>query len=300
MLVQVVDVALKEDFGYKNILWIFSGRRGVHCWVCDPDARALPNEARDAVVHYLGVDFAGAENADDERKMRPFTGKMHASLERAYAILEPMFEKYIVSKSGQGLLATKRAYMPVLNSLPDSGIRKELHDAWEKRPHLSAAERWEMMKEATEEGSGGAKRAKLAPKAKSKLEAWRRELVLRHTYPRLDANVSKQQNHLLKSPFCVHPKTGRVCVPIDPDQAEKFNPFTVPTIRQLDEELNDWSLDAENKNRDGKSETTDLEKTSMRGPIAYFENTFLEGLKANARKEARDREDRKSAMEVDF
>jgi DNA primase small subunit len=42
------------------------------------------------------------------------------------------------------------------------------------------------------------------------LESWRVELVCTHTYPRLDANVSKAQNHLLKSPFCVHPKTGEL------------------------------------------------------------------------------------------
>ena len=137
---------------------------------------------------------------------------------------------------------------------------------------------------------------KLDKKVTEKLDAWRRELVLRHTYPRLDVNVSKAQNHLLKSPFAVHPKTGRVCVPINPKQAEKFDPFIVPTVRQLDEELNAFEADPENKNRD----VTDVEKTSLHKSIEFFETDFLEGLKVNARKEARDRADRKGAMEVDF
>lgn len=51
-------------------------------------------------------------------------------------------------------------------------------------------------------------------KKKNSLEKWYTEMIFTHCFPRLDENVSKMQNHLLKSPFCVHPKTGRVCVPI--------------------------------------------------------------------------------------
>lgn len=44
--------------------------------------------------------------------------------------------------------------------------------------------------------------------------------------------------HTNQAPFCVHPKTGKVCVPIDPEAAWDFDPEEgVPTVQQLVKEL---------------------------------------------------------------
>jgi DNA primase small subunit len=36
-------------------MWVYSGRRGVHCWISDERARKLTQEARRALVSYLEV-----------------------------------------------------------------------------------------------------------------------------------------------------------------------------------------------------------------------------------------------------
>ena len=87
------------------------------------------------------------------------------------------------------------------------------------------------------------------------------DIILQYTYPRLDAEVSKHRNHLLKAPFCVHPATGtpslisvhwllirnlpigRVCVPVNPDKVGQFDPEAVPTVGQLLRELDEQTLD---------------------------------------------------------
>lgn len=85
--------------------------------------------------------------------------------------------------------------------------------------------------------------------------------VLACAYPRLDVDVSKKRNHLLKAPFCVHPKTGKVCVPIvlsegDGDvaaAAARFDVDAVPTAAGLLDSLDDRAV-AEREQRRAKGE----------------------------------------------
>ena len=55
MAVEVLQVGLEQDFGFNHVAWFYSGRRGIHAWVCDDTARQLTNEARNAVATYFEV-----------------------------------------------------------------------------------------------------------------------------------------------------------------------------------------------------------------------------------------------------
>jgi len=69
------------------------------------------------------------------------------------------------------------------------------------------------------------------------------DLVCHYLYPRLDEKVTTGLNHLLKSPFSVHPNTGKICVPFDPDKAAEFTIDDVPTVRELLAELDEYKGD---------------------------------------------------------
>lgn len=68
------------------------------------------------------------------------------------------------------------------------------------------------------------------------IEANLMEIVFAYTFPRVDIEVTKGVNHLLKAPFCIHPKTGKICTPIRPSKAHEFGP-SVATLGTLHSEL---------------------------------------------------------------
>ena len=237
----------------------------------------------------------------DKNKNVELYNPLHPTLERSYKILEPMFIQDIIPDSGHGILADPEQWTELLKTLPESAsvVADTLAKKWNK-DHSTPNEKWAELKRYLEVliGKLSSKKTKQSKTMnfaeRNKIELWPVATVFQFCYPRLDINVSKMRNHLLKSPFCVHPKTGRVCVPINPHKVEEFDPFNVPTLPQLMRELDEYD-----EEKSGKAKH-DWEKTSLKESFSHFQKDFMTPMWKQMKKVERSRADEMAALVGDF
>ncbi|KAF1806052.1 hypothetical protein FB192DRAFT_1348570 [Mucor lusitanicus] len=192
--IKVIDTALRDDFGFEQIMWVYSGRRGVHCWVCDESARKLDNDSRKAIVSFLDIIKGGAQ-VDRKVKLPPI---LHPSLKRSFDIVNAHFDTLILSN--MGILDKSETWNKLLAIIPDAEVREKVESQWTSHPNKPAAEKWGILE----------KEVSKAEKKKKFKDEVARDIKFQYCYPRLDVKVTTAINHLLKSPFCVHPKTCKV------------------------------------------------------------------------------------------
>jgi len=150
----------------------------------------------------------------------------------------------------------------LLQLLPDKALNDALRKKWDAAPGRSSASKWADIDTLAKTG------ASQTLDGKALLEA-KQDIVLEYTYPRLDVEVSKKQIHLLKSPFVVHPGTGRVCVPIDTKRLTDFDPLGVPTVTELLGEIDVFDGRPVKDKGEGQK-FQDYEKTSLKPYVDYF------------------------------
>eukprot|EP00792_Barthelona_sp_PAP020_P010376 TRINITY_DN375_c0_g1_i1.p1 TRINITY_DN375_c0_g1~~TRINITY_DN375_c0_g1_i1.p1 ORF type:complete len:491 (-),score=137.26 TRINITY_DN375_c0_g1_i1:97-1569(-) len=188
---KTVDCILKDYFDFKHVLWVFSGRRGLHCWVADQVARRYSDFERSALIRILNSGI-------DAKNVKALTN-IHFEMEDKH--LKKLFNSFLRTKyKGGEWMFQKNEYLSNLSEfLPPSVLESIMRTA-----HSSTNEEiWRKIQKLTNDSIQQIIRMNL-------------------TWPRLDNNVTKQMGHMLKSPFVIHPKSGLICVPI-PD-IEKFCP----------------------------------------------------------------------------
>ncbi|NXD72361.1 PRI1 primase, partial [Eolophus roseicapillus] len=249
-----------EDLGMKHRLWVYSGRRGVHCWVCDDAVRKWSPALRAATVEYLTLVKVGAWGAGHP-----------LSAPQPLSIAVPLgWSRY--REEGESLRAR-----PPLHQVgwgPPCLHREPLQAEFPKK--RDSVQRWELLK-------GRMERTRVS--GTGCYADW--EVMLQFCFPRLDINVSKGVGHLLKSPFSVHPKTGRISVPLDLQKLDQFDPFTVPTISSLCHELDAAGADEEQEDgaeTEPKRRARDYKRTSLAPYVRLFER-FVEEMERARRGE---------------
>ena len=127
---RVLNQILVHDFGFEHLLFVYSGRRGIHCWGCDSRARVMSNDVRSAVADYLTP------------KLNAATGRlaiaqpMHPSLRRAYdEHLEPFFKTSILGSEqdgGFGELDKEAGQERLLTMLGDEEVKVRFLESWSR------------------------------------------------------------------------------------------------------------------------------------------------------------------------
>lgn len=139
-MVVITDI-LAQDFNFTNLLWVFSGRRGIHAWVCDEQAREMQNDMRSAVVSYCNLGV-GNENAAKMTLQYP----LHPRLKKTYNYLTRKFDEIIIQDHDLLSLETHREKF--LTFLPDQTLQQTVRTLWKNMGEgCSGVDLWKAYKE---------------------------------------------------------------------------------------------------------------------------------------------------------
>lgn len=254
----LVDLLLRRVYAFKSLLWVFSGRRGVHCWVRDRRARHMSGEARAELLERFDDirRSADAANADNY----PLPQYSAALVAEVRSLLRQAFDRYLESQPKLFHDPTSRNKTSGANCTDavNKSVAERLieiaHDEGRQNASMGEAMRTVVSTMRRQTDAANLVGALLQVIEKSTGSHTQRErvhdrLAATFCFQPLDKHVTSDMNHLLKLPFCVHPSTGNVCVPIAADCLATFYPRAefVPTISLLCESSQAGSMNDEQK-----------------------------------------------------
>lgn len=136
---KILDYLLFQVFGFDHRLWIFSGRRGIHCWVSDQKAMELKNNARAAMTDFLQI-----------YKKKVYLGNQNPIFDlnsKVYQIAEEYFLKIYCEEMCQ-ILDDSEKWKDLIDIIPTEKIQKVVYEALKslKDSDEEPKEKWETIK----------------------------------------------------------------------------------------------------------------------------------------------------------
>lgn len=239
LAMKVINTSLEDDFGFEEFIWVFSGRRGAHCWISDKRARVMNDSHRRNMLDYMNV----VKDRNVEKRLN-LVRPLHPHLSRSLELLKPHFVD-IILREQDPWRDDELAMKSLATSCHDKHLTEALKKFWTDSPNRSSEGKWKDMDILASQLISNLPKSKQTDYLQ-RLRECKEDIIIQTLYPKVDVEVTKQTIHLLKAPFCIHPSTGNVCVPI----TESFSPEKAPKLIVLQQEM---------ESKDRKIESTSLQ-----------------------------------------
>ncbi len=185
-----IEDTLREDFGFKNIKWLYSGRRGVHAWILDDGTDVLTSDQRAAIASYLSL--IKSENIASIKELP------RRLWER---VLTWVVKQYLLSVSSEDLISlgfSLEHVQIILDTFRGGNISEQRIG---RLLTLSRLGEKKIMEE-----------------------------ILFRRLPRIDHKVTIDISRVLRMPGSIHGATGKPTLILDISRIDDFDPFSIPSI----------------------------------------------------------------------
>lgn len=204
--VKLITKFMERSFGPKKLLWVYSGRRGMHCWVVDEKSRKYSSIMRVNIVKKMQMVFCVGEPDFETESFRSYREIVLQGMDQYMEVNPDLFKhveitKYILGKiyniqTDQGNKMFDTAVAQITKMTREGKKGKDIVQSWLSKVF----------------------------KSKKKRLFMQYQIALAICMPRIDEKVTTQFSHPMKLPFCVHPSTNRICMVMDSEQAHSFFP----------------------------------------------------------------------------
>ena len=265
-----IDKTMKEDFGFKEIMWFYSGRRGVHAWILDKITRDFDQPQRLAILDYLTFvhDKKRTQSIEEiPNEAKPLRNRIYALVAKSYleksflpSLLHPVnpllqckkcnskIKAYEIISEAIGKEVKGMSFGKIESSLKEYQIkcpychgvdlenfsRKELEEELEKLNEFGLTENKakQILRRIKEIDNFDHNQYNILIPENTKLRKYLSNQILLYRYPRIDRKVTMDTRRVSRMPFSVHGKTGQIAIDITKNIRD-FYPDSAPQVQDF-------------------------------------------------------------------
>ena len=215
-VVEVLSYFMKDILGYKSLMWVFSGGKGIHCWINDQQALSLSEQERKNIIKLVTMN-------DDKTMLNRLTEPLNPLMKRLYDNrLEKLFIEEGLKKrdilNNKGFIDRIFKMLDMINTNLKSFLSKEWYSI---DGTISSIDKW-------------SKLVAIITNTKQRQQKQVNPcvfIVFRLLYPILDEQVTSSLSHLIKSPFSINSSSTRISIPLVENDIKTLKIEQLPTLQ---------------------------------------------------------------------